>query len=97
MLSEKEFKDLCTLARLDPEDETIANLRGDFNTILDFVDRIKQIQLEKSEASRAVNETLNVSRPDQAVEPPGTAVLAEFAPDFEAGHFVVPGVLDQEH
>ena len=44
VISESEFKDLCKLARLDPEDESLKNLMSDFNRILESVEQINEIQ-----------------------------------------------------
>ena len=98
MISEEEFSSLARLARLDPEDESLSGLRGDFNQILDFVNSIQEVHEAGSGSEiHADNEITNVTRTDRSESPLGLDTLSDFAPDWEAGHFVVPGVLDQEH
>ena len=98
MIEKDEFAALAKLARLDPEDESLSGLREDFNKILDFVNKIQELHGEGAENIPApVNAVENVTREDEPVAGPGLSVVSEMAPDWEAGHFVVPGVLDQEH
>ncbi len=97
MISENEFRDLAMLARLDPDDKSLSNLREDFNKILDFVARIQELHEESASEFHPPNETKNVTRPDEAWKMPELSKIADLAPEWEAGHFVVPGVLDQEH
>ncbi len=96
MLSEKEFNDLALLARLDPDDKSLQGLRSDFNKILEFVENIQEVT-DEVVAHRAPNETFNVTRKDVAQETLPLSAIQSIAPQWEAGHFVVPGVLDQEH
>ena len=95
VISESEFKDLCKLARLDPEDESLKNLMSDFNRILESVEQINEIQVEEA-AGMSELDTRDMARPDEPVEPLGTVAIAAIAPDFQSGHFVVPGVIESE-
>lgn len=93
MLSEKEFSDLSSLARLDPEDEGLKGLRSDFNKILDAVNSIEKLDL------KAENHALPgapVVRPDEPVRQLTPVQIGSNAPEWEAGHFVVPGVIQSE-
>ncbi len=97
MLSETEFQNLAKLARLDPSDKSLAALRNDFNKILDFVNTISQAKASVNEDYHPANLTMNHTRPDQAEQPLSLKTMSEMAPKWEAGHFVVPGVLTEEH
>ncbi|MDH5654552.1 MAG: Asp-tRNA(Asn)/Glu-tRNA(Gln) amidotransferase subunit GatC [Spirochaetia bacterium] len=96
MISENEFKELALLARLDPDDRDLAGLRDDFNKILDFVEKIKEVNLSSAGEIRTMNENLNIMRPDKPGELLDTHEISSFAPEWEAGHFVVPGAIDSE-
>ena len=96
MLSEKEFQELAALARLDPEDPGLAGLRDDFNKILDYVNQINEVDTSAIDDAYSRDETRNVLRKDDAGETLEPRVIGEFAPRWEAGHFVVPGVIDSE-
>lgn len=93
MLSEKEFSDLCLLARLDPEDRGLQGLRNDFNKILDAVNSIEKLDL-KSESSGVPGPA--VTRPDEPSRSLSPGRIGAIAPEWEAGHFVVPGVIQSE-
>lgn len=97
MISENDFKNLAKLSRLDPEDKSLQGLMDDFNKILDAVEQIGQLHDSEALDHRPANENTNITRPDSPQKAFDTHVIGNFAPEWEAGHFVVPGVLDQEH
>jgi aspartyl/glutamyl-tRNA(Asn/Gln) amidotransferase C subunit len=96
MISEEDFNALALLARLDPEDKSLQGLRNDFNKILEFVQNIQEVT-DEVVTHRPPNETFNVTRKDSPGETIPVPTIQSIAPHWEAGHFVVPGVLDQEH
>ncbi len=96
MLSNEQFNNLAGLARLNPEDAGLKNLRDDFNKILNYVEKIKEIDTSSVKDLSAANETRNVVRADAAGSVLAPAVLSRMAPEWEAGHFVVPGVIESE-
>ncbi len=100
MLSEQEYQQLCFLARLDAGDEALVKARESFNTILNYVNTIQDIDLKTKQTSQKSDMYPNhdcVQRPDK----PGKTELSchtisAIAPQWEAGHFVVPGVIPSE-
>lgn len=96
MLSESDFKDLCKLARLDPEDESLKGLMGDFNKILDAVETIAELDTSDNIRERSEHDTFHTIRPDTATESLSQDAISKIAPDWESGHFVVPGVIESE-
>lgn len=95
MISESEFKDLCKLSRLDSEDESLKNLMNDFNRILESVEKIKEIEIDET-VGHSELDTRDMSRPDEPGQTLGTDAISKIAPDFQSGHFVVPGVIESE-
>lgn len=96
MLSEEEFRQLATLSRLDPLDPSVQAMRSDFNKILDYVDQIKAAEVSGTSVSPAASDARNVLRDDEPLPPLAPAEIAAMAPRWEAGHFVVPGVIESE-
>ncbi len=96
MLTDDEFQNLARLARLDPADASLANIRDDFNNILDYVNQINAVDTSSVDASYSKSETRNAVRADDTGEVLTPRIIGTFAPQWEAGHFVVPGVLDSE-
>ncbi len=96
MLSAEEFKSLAHLARLDGNDPSLQGLRGDLNRIVDFVEKIKELDTGGADQVPAAHETRNVTRADEPGQGLDPRTLAELAPKWDAGHFVVPRVIDAE-
>ena len=96
MLSEEEFRELAHLARLDGDDPSLRGLRDDVGQILDFVEKVKEVDTASAGDFTAAHETRNVTRPDEGRTGLDINALAELAPEWEAGHFVVPRVIDAE-
>ncbi|HMW59429.1 MAG TPA: Asp-tRNA(Asn)/Glu-tRNA(Gln) amidotransferase subunit GatC [Leptospiraceae bacterium] len=94
MLSEEQFSSLAFLARLDPEDAGLKGLRMDFNKILDAVKTIEELDLHGAEGTSVPGPA--VTRPDEPVGELSPREISKFAPEWEAGHFVVPGVIQSE-
>lgn len=94
MLSSEEFENLCRLGRLDPNDESLKGLLGDFNQLLSYVEQIKEINTQELGEYYTTLETDNVMRED-TVGPVLTAeAVRAIAPQWESGHFVVPRVIE---
>ncbi len=94
MLSEKEFESLCRLARLEPTDPSLRGLLDDFNQILKYVEHIREIDVQELGEYYTALDAHNVMRPDEpgGVLPPDA--VRRIAPQWEAGHFVVPRVIE---
>lgn len=96
MLSDEEFRELAHLARLDPADAGLQSLHHDLDKILDFVEKIKEIDTSSVTGTQVFLDTRNIAREDKAgpvIEP---SEIAKRAPEWEFGHFVVPGIIETE-
>lgn len=97
MLPREKYRALVRLARLDPEDAAINETYREFNTILEYMERIQQLDLSQV-AEEAGSSPMQIEdlRGDEAQEALKAADLARLAPEWAAGHFVVPGVIENE-
>ena len=95
MLSEDEFRALARLARLDPDDESLSGLRDDFNKILDYVEKIKELDTGAVEEYYTAIDTRNVVREDEREETLPLPEIEKMSPEWDSGHFVVPRVIAQ--
>jgi aspartyl-tRNA(Asn)/glutamyl-tRNA(Gln) amidotransferase subunit C len=93
----EEFKELCFLARLDPNDESLVHLERDFQKILEYVKQIEEIDTSTIKEDYTEEDTLNIFREDIPEETLPLEKIAQNAPEWESGHFVVPGVIEQEN
>ena len=94
MLSEEEFTNLCKLARLDSEDPSLKGLISDFNQILHYVEQIKEIDTQEIDEYFTALDSHNVMRQDSPTEVLQAEAVRKIAPQWEAGHFVVPRVIE---
>ncbi|MCS7204843.1 MAG: Asp-tRNA(Asn)/Glu-tRNA(Gln) amidotransferase subunit GatC [Leptospiraceae bacterium] len=93
----EEFKELCFLARLDPNDESLKNLEKDFLKILEYVKQIEEIDTSSITEDYTQEDTMNIFRKDIPEATLSLNAIAQNAPDWESGHFVVPGIIEQEN
>lgn len=95
-MKDEEFRELCMLARLDPEDDSLKHLRKDFDKIVEYVHHIGSLDTSAVSDEYAAEDTRNVMRPDVARTTIDPTKIAGIAPEWESGHFVVPGVIESE-
>ncbi len=93
----EEFRELCFLARLDPDDPGIINLENDFKKILEYVQQIQEVDTSTITNDYTEEDVIDIFRSDEPEETLTIEKIKMNAPEWESGHFVVPGVLDQEH
>lgn len=95
-MNDSEFKELCLLARLDSNDESIKNVQNNFDQILSYVAEINEIDTDSVSDDYGIAVSRDVIRDDQPTASLDQSKLASIAPDWESGHFVVPGIIESE-
>ena len=93
-ITHEEVLRVAGLARLDLTDEEAGSLAAQLSTILDYVDKLAELDLEGVEPLAHVQSVVNAFREDR-VRPslPRDKVLAN-APQTELGCFKVPKVIE---
>ncbi|MDD5639749.1 MAG: Asp-tRNA(Asn)/Glu-tRNA(Gln) amidotransferase subunit GatC [Candidatus Pacebacteria bacterium] len=66
MISEKEIKDIAKLAYLNISEQEIEKLRKDFSSILEYVDKLKEVDISEISETANLSKTENVEREDIA-------------------------------
>lgn len=97
-VSRKEVEYVASLARLDFAPEEKEKIFQQFNVILDYINRLKELNLAGVEPTTHVLQLKNVFRKDRSQEK-GGELLAEVlkeAPDKAGGLFKVPPVIEEE-
>lgn len=97
-VSRKEVEYVASLARLDLTPEEKEKIFQQFNVILDYINRLKELNLAGVEPTTHVLQLKNVFRKDRSQEK-GGELLAEVlkeAPDKAGGLFKVPPVIEEE-
>ena len=90
----KSLLKLGKLARISISDDKLNNLSKDLNSILEFVDQLKEIKTDQVDpTSNSLNQKLEVR--DDKVDTKNIAEdILENAPEKEMDFFVVPKVIE---
>jgi aspartyl-tRNA(Asn)/glutamyl-tRNA(Gln) amidotransferase subunit C len=95
-VSGKEVEHVAALARLALSLDEVDLYTVQFNDILDYINRLKDVDLDNIEPARHPQPLSNILREDQVV--PGSAAMREAilreAPEQEDGFFKVPPVIE---
>ena len=90
----KSLLKLGKLARISISDDKLNNLSKDLNSILEFVDQLKEIKTDQADpTSNSLNQKLEV-RDDKVDTKNSTEDILENAPEKEMDFFVVPKVIE---
>ena len=85
---------MAILARLDLTADEQERLAGQLDRILDYMDKLNELDTENVEPmSHAVN-VVNVLRPDRAVNQPRTEALLSNAPARDDDFLSVPKIIE---
>ena len=90
----KSLLKLGKLARISISDDKLNNLTKDLNSILEFVDQLKEIKTDQVDpTSNSLNQKLEV-RDDKVDTKNSAEDILENAPEKEMDFFVVPKVIE---
>ena len=90
----KSLLKLGKLARISISDDKLNNLSKDLNSILEFVDQLKEIKTDQVDpTSNSLNQKLEV-RDDKVDTKNSAEDILENAPEKEMDFFVLPKVIE---
>jgi aspartyl-tRNA(Asn)/glutamyl-tRNA(Gln) amidotransferase subunit C len=90
VIDREQVLHVARLARLELSEEEIERMAGELSGILEHVDRISELDLDRVEPTTHVVELVNVLRPDEPEPCLPREVALEPAPDAADGAFRVP-------
>ncbi len=94
-LSEEQIKHIAKLSRLELTDEEVSLYSDQLSSVLEYVEQLNEINTENVDPLASMTGLSNIFRDDKVSESNiGYVDSEKNAPEFEAGHFVVPGVFD---
>lgn len=93
-LTKEAFLHIADHARLNLTEEELEGFRADVNNILEFSNKLKEINTDGVKATIAGNPIDNVVREDAAKQWQKTEQALNNAPEQEDGHFKVPAIMD---
>lgn len=94
MISNDEVKAIARLARIDIDDDHVANFADDLTRILDFVAQMDAVDTSTVEPLAHPLEVAARTRPDEVRESNQRELFQAAAPQTEAGLYLVPKVID---
>ncbi len=95
-LSHDEVRRIAELAKLDLTSDEIALYAGQLSHILQYFERLQQLDTSQIPPTASVLPLKNVLRPDAAAQPLSPEAVIRNAPDAEDFQFRVSAVLGDE-
>ncbi|NDY73261.1 Asp-tRNA(Asn)/Glu-tRNA(Gln) amidotransferase GatCAB subunit C [Desulfobacter hydrogenophilus] len=92
-ISQQEVEKMAHLARLDVDDELKKTLAGQLSDILDYIDALKDVDVEGVIPASGAAFMNNVLREDEEKPSPGPDVTLANAPERDQDFYVVPRVV----
>jgi len=92
-ITDKTVDELAHLARLQFEGEEKEAIRKDLSRILDFMEKLNELDTEGIEPLIHLSEEINVLRDDRADNPITQEQALRNAPKHDSDYFKVPKVL----
>jgi aspartyl-tRNA(Asn)/glutamyl-tRNA(Gln) amidotransferase subunit C len=90
-VSPEEVRHIARLARLELSDGEVERFRRELTTILAYVEKLEELEAAPAAEPAEPDQPL---RDDVLAPWPDVAALHAAAPDFEAGFFRVPRVIE---
>lgn len=85
---------VAKLARIKVEDEALPGLAAEFNTILDFIEQLNEVDVEGVDPMTSVTPQRLKRRDDVVTDGNQADKVLSNAPDAREGFFAVPKVME---
>ncbi len=95
MLTREEVVKIARLARLSLTDAEVELYQTRLGKVLDYVKQLSEVAPDAGAMVRHMPEDVRSLRPDEVSPFADTAALLENAPSQEAGHFLLPTILEE--
>ncbi len=92
-IDRKDVEKLAHLSRLELTEEELANMESDMNKMLQFVEKINEMDLEGVEPLAYMSEEVNILREDEVKQDITHEEALKNAPDKDTDYFRVPKVI----
>ena len=90
----KTIKHISKLSRISVDDKKANKLVGDLNSILDFIEKLKELNTDEVEPLTSVAETTLKLRTDEVKSKDIREQILKNSPDENEDFFVVPKVVE---
>ncbi len=92
-ITRTDVEKLAHLGRLELTEAELAQMEGDMNKMLLFVDKINELDLEGLEPLAYMSDEVNILREDEIIQTISHEEALKNAPDKDTDYFRVPKVL----
>ena len=92
-IDRKDVEKLAHLSRLELTESELESMESDMNKMLQFVEKINELDLEGVEPLAYVSEETNVLREDEIIQDISHDEALKNAPDKDTDYFRVPKVM----
>jgi aspartyl-tRNA(Asn)/glutamyl-tRNA(Gln) amidotransferase subunit C len=93
-ITSEEVRHVATLARLDLAPDEQERLAGELDRILEYMDKLNELDTDGVEPLSHAVDVVNVLRPDKVVNQPRTEALLSNAPAREDDFLSVPKIIE---
>ena len=93
MVDKKTVEYVANLARIDIREDQKSQFADELSRILEYIDKLKELNVELIRPTRGVFTEENVLRPDKPQKKKYSAGIINNAPANEDNHFRVPKVI----
>jgi aspartyl-tRNA(Asn)/glutamyl-tRNA(Gln) amidotransferase subunit C len=93
MLSKDEVKNLAKLSRISLTEQEVEGLQKDLTAILEYIDELKQVNVEGLEEVSQVTGLVNVQREDKPQDVDYHEAIFKNAPEMKDGYYKVKAIL----
>ncbi|OGI28748.1 MAG: asparaginyl/glutamyl-tRNA amidotransferase subunit C [Candidatus Moranbacteria bacterium RIFOXYA12_FULL_44_15] len=93
MISKDEVKHIASLARIGLTDKEVDKFSHDLSSILDWIEQLKEVDVENVEAVSHVTGLENITRQDKAADFENTDGIKKLFPEEKDGYDKVKSVL----
>ncbi|MFA6048092.1 MAG: Asp-tRNA(Asn)/Glu-tRNA(Gln) amidotransferase subunit GatC [Parcubacteria group bacterium] len=93
MISKDEVKHIAELARIGLDKKEIEKFSTDLSSILDWIEQLKEVDIENVEAIGHITGMENITRKDKTHEFDNTSGIKELFPEEKDGYDKVKSVL----
>lgn len=94
-VTKNDVKKIAELARLEFSESELENYTTEMNKMLDYVDKLNELDTENIEPLLHPIENTNVFRQDEVKKSTNREEALKNAPDKSSEHFKVPKVISQ--
>ena len=93
MLSKEEVIKIARLARIGVTDAEVEKFQKELSAVLDYVEDLKQVNVEGLEEVAQVTGLVNVQREDKAIDYGNREEILSQAPEIKDGYYKVKAIL----